>query len=147
MLKLRPSGITYVGVDVDPGYIDRAKTKFDRGTFVCADITRYEPPSEFDAVIAYGVLHHLDDDGTRAALGAARRALAADGRALFAEPCRTDEQGWFEKTIMNLDRGRHIRTAARYVELMKERFAGASTDEATAGYRIPYTLVIFRATI
>jgi SAM-dependent methyltransferase len=146
MLELLPPDVTYVGVDLDPGYVERARTRFRRrGTFVCADITSYEPSATFDVVIAYGVLHHLDDEGTRAACGVASRALRAGGRVLFAEPCRTEEQGWLEKAIMNRDRGRYIRTTARYVELMNERFPATSTDVVTVGYRIPYTLVILEA--
>jgi SAM-dependent methyltransferase len=146
MLKLLPKGVRYTGVEIDPGYVERAQETFgDRGEFVCSDIAAYEPTAEFDLVIAYGVLHHLDDSQVRAAVDVAYRALRTGGRALFDEPCRRQGQGRFERTIMNRDRGEHVRTIDAYVDLVSERFAAVSTELDTDHYRIPYTLVILEA--
>ena len=146
MLALLPPEVAYVGVDLDPGYVERARTRFgSRGTFVCADITTYDPGPAFDVVILYGVLHHLDDEAVRAVSAVAHRALRAPGRLLCAEPCRTDEQTPLERALMNRDRGRHIRTPAHYAELVGERFATTATDVMPDSYRIPYTFVVVEA--
>jgi SAM-dependent methyltransferase len=146
MLELLPPGVSYVGVDIDPGYVERARTRFEgRGAFVCASITTFTPSSTFDVVIGYGVLHHLNDDDVRAAIGVAEGALRPGGRALFAEPCRTSEQGWLERSIMSRDRGPYVRTTAEYVGLMRERFASISTGLDVDSYRLPYTFVILEA--
>ena len=146
MLEFLPPGIEYVGVDLDPGYIEQAEaTRGGRGTFVCADITTYDPQAEFDIVMGYGILHHLDDDGVRAACRVADRAFGSFGRVLFAEPCLIERQSWLERTLMAIDRGRYIRTPERYSELMTELLPAPATDLVTEGYRIPYTLVILEA--
>src|SRR5687767_11214681 len=62
---LLPNELTYLGVEIDPAYVDVARARFgDEGEFVCSDIATFEPPSghAFDLAIAYGVFHHLDDD-------------------------------------------------------------------------------------
>jgi cyclopropane fatty-acyl-phospholipid synthase-like methyltransferase len=147
LLELLPHGVVYVGVELDAAYVERARRRFgSRGTFVHADIATYEPRSTFDIVIAYGVLHHLEDQRVRSACRLAHRALHASGRVLFAEPCRTDEQGRLETALMNRDRGRYIRTPERYAELMREHFEETARPElAEDGYRIPYTFVILEA--
>jgi SAM-dependent methyltransferase len=146
ILEFLPPGIEYVGVDLHPGYLELGRTRLGgRGTFICADITTYEPSSDFDVVIAYGVLHHLDDEAVRAACSVARRALPPGGRVLFAEPARTDAQSRLERAIMNRDRGRYVRTPKQYVALMQEQFAATASEVVPDGYRIPYTFVILEA--
>jgi SAM-dependent methyltransferase len=146
MLEFLPHSVEYVGVDLDVGYVERGRARLGgRGTFICADITDYEASSIFDIVIAYGVLHHLDDKGVRAACGVASRALPPGGRVLFAEPARTDDQSSLEKAIMNRDRGRYVRTSRQYVALMQEHFATATSEQLSGGYRIPYTFVVLKA--
>lgn len=147
ILELLPPGVEYVGVELDRAYVHRARMRFgDRATFVCSDLASYEPASTFDIVIAYGVLHHLDDGGVRSACRVAHRALREEARLLFAEPCRTDQQGWLATTLMNRDRGRYIRTPERYAELMSEQFEQTKSPQLAADdYRIPYTFVILEA--
>jgi SAM-dependent methyltransferase len=146
VLELLPKGVSYVGVEIDPNYVARARGQLgDRGEFVCADLTAYDPKREFDAVVAYGVMHHLDDAGVSAACDVADRALIDDGRLLFAEPCRLPSQSWLETTLMNHDRGRYIRTPERYVELLSPLFPSVSTQYMLDGYRIPYSFLILEA--
>lgn len=146
LLELLPPGVEYVGVDLDPGYIERGRTRVGgRGTFICADIRAYEPFSTFDVVMGYGVLHHLDDEGVREACGVANRALRPGGRVLFAEPARTDRQAWLERALMNRDRGQYVRRSESYAGLMRDHFPTTSIEVVPDGYRIPYTFVILEA--
>jgi len=146
MRSFLPGSVTYVGVEIEPAYVSRARRRFgERGTFVCQDLTKYEPSSRFDIVIAYGVMHHLDDDALRKACEVADHALDAGGRVVFAEPCRTNDQGRFETQLMNRDRGRYIRTVDRYVDPMRELFASVSSEVMVTGYRIPFSMVILEA--
>jgi SAM-dependent methyltransferase len=147
LLASLPDGISYVGVDIDPAYIETARTKFgDRGQFVCADITTYRPaPTSYEVVIGYGVLHHLDDRQCHLAFGLARTGLTAGGRAVFAEPCRTPDAGFIERALMDHDRGRHIRTVARYTDLARKQFDGVTTELLADTYRLPLTLLVLEA--
>jgi hypothetical protein len=65
--------------------------------------------------------------------------------SLFAEPCRTPGQGKLETQLMNWDRGRHIRTVDRYVELTRGQFNLVASKILPNSYRIPYTMVILAA--
>jgi SAM-dependent methyltransferase len=147
LLSYLPRGVSYLGIDLDDSYVERARKKFGlRGEFICADATAYESNgSYFDAVIGYGILHHLDDEQCRAAIGVADRALRRGGRAVFAEPARVTGQGVLERTLMNNDRGRHIRTVGAYLALMSARFSDPAADLVRRSYRIPFTLVVLQA--
>jgi SAM-dependent methyltransferase len=146
VLELLPEGVSYLGVEIDPNYVARARARLgERGEFVCADLTAYDPAREFDVVVAHGVMHHLDDAGVSAACVVAARALVDGGRLLFAEPCRLPSQSRLETTLMNHDRGRYIRTPERYVELLSPRFPSVSTQYMLDSYRIPYSMLILEA--
>jgi SAM-dependent methyltransferase len=146
MLELLPDGVSYVGVEIDPNYVARARERFGaRGEFVCTDLTSYDGERVFEIVVAHGVMHHLDDDAMAAAGGVARRALVDGGRVVFAEPCRLPSQGRIETALMNRDRGRYIRTPERYVELLSESFPSVSTHYMLGSYRIPYSMMILEA--
>jgi cyclopropane fatty-acyl-phospholipid synthase-like methyltransferase len=146
LLDAFPQGVEYVGVDIDRAYVQRARERFrGRGAFVCADVAVFRPSARFDVVVAYGLLHHLDDEHVRRVLEVARDALDKDGRAVFAEPCRTSGQRLFERALMNHDRGRYIRSVDRYVETIREFFAEVAADVVGGTYRIPFTLVVLEA--
>jgi cyclopropane fatty-acyl-phospholipid synthase-like methyltransferase len=148
LLEYLPSGVAYLGVDASNSYIDRARRRWlERGDFVRADITTYRPAELYDIVIAYGVLHHLDDHQVGQTLELAREALAKHGRALFAEPCRRTGQGIIESALMNHDRGHHIRTADHYAELARDSFAEVTADVVPGTYRVPFTLALIRAAV
>ena len=146
LLEYMPTGVSYVGVDVDQGYIDAARARFgDRGAFVCADFTTFDPQEPFDVAIAYGVFHHLDDAQAPAGFDVATRALAPGRRLVIAEPCRTREQGAFERFLMRHDRGKFIRTEDEYARLARTAFPEVTTRLAAGTYRIPFTLVVLEA--
>jgi SAM-dependent methyltransferase len=146
MLELLPHEVSYVGVEIDPNYVRRARARLgDRGEFVCADLTTYQPERAFDLVLAHGVMHHLDDRGVTAACEVAGRALVPGGRVLLAEPCRLPGQSRLETALMDRDRGRYIRTPERYLELLGEWFPSVENYHMTGSYRIPYSMLILEA--
>ncbi|HWZ96944.1 MAG TPA: class I SAM-dependent methyltransferase [Candidatus Dormibacteraeota bacterium] len=59
----------YLGVDINPRYIESARKRFKRD-FLVADVTTYEdvPKEKFDLVLLNSFLHHVDDDATNAIL-------------------------------------------------------------------------------
>jgi SAM-dependent methyltransferase len=148
LLKWLPAGVDYLGVDIDRGYIDRARAKHgDRAKFVCADISShsYERDS-YDVAIGYGILHHLDDTTCRDALARIVLALRRDGKAVFGELCRAPGQGFVERKLLDHDRGRHIRTVPQYIDLLRGDFVNVSAELLHGTYRIPLTLVALHAT-
>ena len=75
------AGDDYVGVDLNPRYIEHAQ-RTRKGTFLVGDARRIDlPDGRFDQVLIFGLLHHLSDEDARAVLGEARRLLVPGGRA------------------------------------------------------------------
>jgi SAM-dependent methyltransferase len=117
-----PEGVEYTGCDPNPKYIEHARARYGgRGTFLCAGAEDFERLSlgQFDVVFVVSVLHHLDDAQVRALAKGARAALRPGGRFLTWEPCWTPSQGWVDRFMLSLDRGRHVRTAEEYVRLLR----------------------------
>jgi SAM-dependent methyltransferase len=149
--SLMPNGVSYLGVEIDPGYVDAARSRFgNEGEFVCSDIRTLELPAErtFDLAIAYGVFHHLDDDTASRAVDVAATALAGAGRLVISEPCWVPgSQRSFERLLMRLDRGSFVRTIDEYVALVGTRFDQIATHVVPDTYRVPYTMVVVDATL
>lgn len=135
----------YVGLDVDGGHLAAARRRYgDSADFRLADVTRADlsadPP--FDLVLAIGLLHHLDDDGARAALRVAARALAPGGRLLSLDPGRAPGQPALARWLAGRDRGAHIRAPEAYGELARSAFDSVSVGVHHDLARVPYTHVL-----
>ena len=77
----------YVGVEPDEQSCEAAKEVLGRlgsGEMVCGDVSALPADSVFDAVCAFEVLEHIEDD--RGALRAWRERLRPDGRLLMSVP-------------------------------------------------------------
>jgi ubiquinone/menaquinone biosynthesis C-methylase UbiE len=86
----------YVGVDLDPRMIRRARRKarvLQDATFVEGDVTSLELPDDsFDLVMDFGVVHHIPN--WKGALAEVHRTLKAHGEFLFEDlPLETWERG------------------------------------------------------
>ena len=86
----------YVGIDLDPRMIRRAKKRagaLPNASFLQGDVANLEfPDSCFDLVVDFGILHHVPD--WRNALAEVHRTLRLDGEFLFEDlPLETWEQG------------------------------------------------------
>ncbi len=125
-----PRGVSYTGCDYNPAYIRHAVERYgDRGRFLCvsAEELARQPLGEFDVALAVSVLHHLDDPQVRALATGARASLRPGGLMLVWEPCWTPSQGWLDRLMLSLDRGRFVRTAEGYLELLEEAFSPMET--------------------
>ena len=92
--RLRPR--RYVGIDLDPRMIQRARKRsgnlanasFSEGNVECLDF----PDASFDLVVNFAILHHVPD--WRSALAEIHRTLRAGGEFLFEDlPAETWERG------------------------------------------------------
>lgn len=118
----RPEG--YVGVDTNPDYISRARSKNSRYRFEVVD-GRALPFADgsFDAVVILAVIHHLDDIDARSLLQESRRVLAPGGVLLVSEPVPARSRwNWIGHLVGRLDEGDFIRPEGRYPEMVREVF-------------------------
>ena len=86
----------YVGIDLDPRMIRRAKRRVSNlpnATFIEGDVSSLEfPDASFDLVVNFAILHHVPD--WRNALAEVHRTLKVGGEFLFEDlPLETWERG------------------------------------------------------
>ena len=149
ILDYLPDGITYYGFDLDPGYIRTAQTKYaGRGQFTCADITALPadaiPPC--DLAIAFGLLHHIDEDGARALLSHLYQRLVPGGRLVTIDGVWADGQSAIARALIARDRGQNVRDSAGYLALVPEQFATRELIVRHDLLRIPYSLAVMECT-
>ena len=115
----------YVGFDTEPSYIAYAKRHYScRGRFFCEQFAQTHvakfPP--FDAVMLFGVIHHLDDAMADNLLGLLAQCLAPTGRVVTLDPCFVPGQTRFTRWMAQLDRGRFVRNLEGYRGLVRKHF-------------------------
>lgn len=134
--------VEYTGFDTEQRYIDHARMTYGaRGTFHCAIFDEREAAAlgRFDAVLLFGLLHHLPDAQARALLQLVGEVLKPGGRVVTLDPCYTPEQSMIARRVAAADRGRHVRTAAGYDALVDPVFRSVSARVVNNVCRIPST--------
>jgi ubiquinone/menaquinone biosynthesis C-methylase UbiE len=111
------------GIDIVARYVRLAARRYPQGQFHVMDARAMTfDDRSFDIVIFSGVLHHMADDVVISSFKEVRRVLRPDGVVLLAEPVYTPARR-ISTLLLNLDRGRHIRSAEGYARL----FSGFET--------------------
>jgi SAM-dependent methyltransferase len=139
--------VDYVGFDTEPRYIEYAMDRYsDRGRFFCGRFSQEHSTelAPFDAVILFGIIHHLDDGEAETLLGLLAGCLSADGRIVTLDPCYTSGQSRISRWVAASDRGRFVREEQAYRRLAAERFADVESKIVANTCRIPSTELIMR---
>jgi SAM-dependent methyltransferase len=138
--------VDYIGIDINADYIAFARRTYgSRGTFLVGDTKSLRGEPRFknaDVVMAFGLLHHLDDEEAADCLQFAYEALKVNGRFVCHEACWIPNQGAFSKYIMSVDRGRSIRTEEEYRQLAGKIFNKVDAFVNTNPLRIPYVTIV-----
>jgi SAM-dependent methyltransferase len=143
-----PAGCRYRGYDMSADYIRAARRRFGRrGDFLCARVGAdgFEERGGFDRVMAFGLLHHLDDREAAELFRVGRQALRPGGRMVTVDPAWVPGQAGIARFLIAHDRGRNVRTPEGYCSLARQVFAEARAAVRDDLLRIPYTLVIVEA--
>ena len=132
-------GGDYVGVDLNPRFIDHAR-RHRPGTFVVGDARRLElPDGRFDQVLVFGLLRHLPDDAVRAVLAECRRVLAPGGRILAIEDVPAASRGGLPRRwVHRLERVAHVRPVHAYRRLFEECGRVEREEVLKSGYHDYY---------
>jgi SAM-dependent methyltransferase len=134
--------VEYVGIDVSERYIASARTTFgDRAEFRVGDATRIDDDlRDFDLILAFGILHHLDDTEAGRLLSHARSALKNTGRLVTLDnTLLSDERRRIADRIVAWDRGEHVRSPSGYEQLARSAFSSVKSTVHRNLLRIPYT--------
>jgi SAM-dependent methyltransferase len=118
----RFAGAEYVGVDINPRYLEIARATRP-GTFVEADIATADLSSlgTFDTILVNSFLHHLDDDAVSRTLQQLPRLLDADGRAHMLELVLPPRPS-MASIMARLDRGRYARPVQAWLAIFGRHF-------------------------
>jgi SAM-dependent methyltransferase len=140
-----PPGVRYVGFDDSEAYIHAARRRFGhRAEFYCERVgdKRVENLASFDIVLAFGILHHLDDPEALHLLRLAHDALKPGGRLFTLDGCYAPGQSRVARWLLSRDRGKNVRTEEGYRELAAARFTDVRPVLRHDLFRIPYTILI-----
>jgi SAM-dependent methyltransferase len=141
-------GTDYVGFDVSPRYIDRARRRYPHMRFVCERVSQYSlvERNYFDVVLALGILHHLDDSEAMTLFQIARDAMKPSGKLVTIDGVWTDHQPRVAKYLLSRDRGRFVRNENGYRELTAKVFSNVESSVRNDLLRVPYSLIILNCT-
>ena len=112
----------YLGLDINPKYIEFARARYRRD-FRVADITTYDAPAgeRFDLILVNSFLHHLDDEATIRVLKQAGSLLSDDGHIHVLDLVAPAEPG-IARYLARKDRGEHPRPLEVWRDLFAECF-------------------------
>jgi cyclopropane fatty-acyl-phospholipid synthase-like methyltransferase len=141
LLDYLPVTVKYLGIDISSAYIARARERFGtRATFEIGDVTEINGNlGGFDLVLAFGLVHHLDDSQADRLFHFAGGALNPRGRVITVDTAVTADQSGAARAMVRRDRGRHVRTPADYSALAAGSFANVLTTVRGDLLRVPYT--------
>ncbi len=139
-------GKDYLGLDINPRYVDYARRRYGR-TFEVADLTTHRFPFGYDLVLVNSFFHHLNDAQARDVLHRLRPALS-DGGHIHVIDLLVPERPGPARLFSRLDRGHFARPLAEWRLLLGEAFRPVSIDTFTVGlFGVTlWNLVHFRGT-
>jgi SAM-dependent methyltransferase len=139
--------VHYVGFDTSETYVAYARKRYgDRGEFRCEILTEDHLASigRFDAVLLFGLLHHLDDDQCATLLDVAARSLAAGGRVISCDPTVHEGQNRVSRWMSENDRGEYVRRPHSYDTLARASFGEVETQVLSTLSRVPTSHYMMR---
>ena len=144
-----PDSTEYLGVDIDPSYVEYARhvcRSYSGASFRCEsifDIERDPAIGRFDVILAIGVFHHMDDaEAMRVLYVLAKLCRGPGSRLLCAEPCLLAHQDRCSRFMIEHDRGAFPRTERAWGDLFSSAFSRVDGRIATGLYRIPFVSIL-----
>jgi len=145
ILQHLPEDMAYFGFDASEDYITKAEKRFgQRGTFrtELVSTTTLETMEPFDLILAFGLLHHLDNTEADALFRLAAGALKPVGKLITIDPVYADGQSAQARWIISKDRGQNIRSPEAYSNLAAMHFEHVNTTVCHNMLYIPYSHLI-----
>jgi SAM-dependent methyltransferase len=136
--------VEYLGFDLSAKYIEMAKKRFPQAQFVCERVSKFSLArrGSFDAVLAIGIVHHLDDEEAAQLFQIAHDALELGGKLITYDGVWMPGQSSAARWFLARDRGQHIRNEAEYVSIASRVFANVKATVRHDLIRIPYSHLI-----
>lgn len=148
VLNYLPAGVEYIGFDQNRDYIAKARTAHARrnATFRCEELSPGFNPGgrRADLILAFGIVHHLDDAMSAALFRLARGMLGPNGFLLTLDPLYMDGQSSIARYIVSRDRGTEVRTEDAYKALASREFSSVESHVDRNPLYIPYTGIVMK---
>ena len=140
-----PEGVEYIGFDESTVYIQSARSRYgDRAGFYQARVGEQTIADlgQFAIVLAFGILHHLDDAEAEHLFRLAYQGLKPGGRLYTLDGCYIPGQSTVARWLLSKDRGKNVRTQEEYVRLARTVFDDVTPIIRHDLFRVPYTILI-----
>ncbi|MDX8391359.1 MAG: class I SAM-dependent methyltransferase [Mariprofundaceae bacterium] len=150
ILRHLPEGMSYSGFDASQSYIAEARRSFgQRGSFRAELVSAatLDGMEKFDVVLAFGLLHHLDDDDATSLFRLAAQALKPTGMLITMDPVFTTGQHPLARWLISRDRGRSVRSPEGYQTLARASFPLVNHHLRHDMLNIPYSHTIMQCTL
>ena len=146
LLNWLTSNVEYFGVDIEKKYIEWNRKRYGgRGQFFhenVIEVERKEWFSNFDAINAHGLLHHLSDDECLILIDRAYKYLKPSGYLVTVDSVYHENQTRFSRWLVSRDRGQNIRTPSKYLKLAHERFEIVDGELLDSHLKIPFGVFV-----
>ena len=121
----------YIGIDNNSNYLKNSKKKFPKFSFIYSDIERINKikklnQSKINFIFINGAIHHLSDSKVTNLISYLNKNFP-NAKFLFIDPLR-GENKFINKLMINLDRGKYIRTKKKYKKILKN-FSRMETND------------------
>jgi SAM-dependent methyltransferase len=132
-------GADYLGVDINPDYIESAQRKHKR-RFVVADVTTYDDHAtgKFDFILINSFLHHVDDADVNKVLSRSAGWLTPDGHIHIVEVVLPGDRS-IAQLLANWDRGKYPRSLENWMKIFERHLDVALLE--------PYSVRLFGTTL
>lgn len=150
MLEFLP-GVEYYGFDMNPSYINSAQQRWkEKGKFwnqkVNLSVVDLFSEGSIDVVLAIGILHHLNDEECAALFQIAYKLLKKGGKLVTFDGCYTPQQSKIDRLLLDLDRGKFVRSLNQYKILVPSQFQNTKETIYTDLLTLPYTHLVMECT-
>jgi SAM-dependent methyltransferase len=132
------SGIDYLGIDLNPQYIQDAKSRYPgsqgRTRFLTEDAAKFVSPAgeQFDFVLVNSFLHHVDDSIATSILGNLRNCLSENGSVHILELVLPKSPS-IPRFLARADRGNFPRPLEHWRSLFERFFETVSFEPYDLG--------------
>jgi SAM-dependent methyltransferase len=117
------SGVSYLGVDLNPQYIRDAERRYGNGErrFLAVDAAKFQaaPEARFDFILVNSFFHHVNDEIARGILRNLSRLLTDDGAVHILDLVLPEKMS-AAKVLALADRGEYPRSLEKWRELFSE---------------------------
>lgn len=143
------AGLEYLGVDVNPAYIEYARRRYG-SRFQVADVRTDGVPGRgtYDFVLVNSLLHHLDDNAASSLLADLHEYVSSDGHIHVIELDLPQRRG-LPRFLAQSDRGEYPRDLPNWRTLLTEHYEEVVFEPFAVPARGPmlWSMVYFKGRV